>query len=87
MNPKNPTILFVSILAFALSCVSPASAAETASLSGTVRNIATGNALESARVEVPALNAKSEISRTSLWFTAESPSHRAARNNPVSYQS
>lgn len=55
MNPKTPTVLFVSLLAFALSCVSSASAAETASLSGTVRNVATGNALESARVEVPAL--------------------------------
>ena len=55
MNPRTPPSLFVPLLAFALSCVTSALAAETASLSGTVRNIATGNALESARVEVPAL--------------------------------
>ena len=53
MKPKSPiTLLFVA-LAFAMAPIYSVAAAETASLSGTVRNIATGNALESARVEVP----------------------------------
>ena len=55
MNLKFPIARLVSALAFAMAPIHSVAAAETASLSGTVRNIATGNALESARVEVPTL--------------------------------
>ena len=53
MKPKSPITLLFAALAFAMAPIYSVAAAETASLSGTVRNIATGNALESARVEVP----------------------------------
>ena len=55
MRSRNRPTTFFAQLTLAFALLHPASAAENASLSGTVRNVATGKPLEGALVELPAL--------------------------------
>jgi|GEM_PF-3355217 len=55
MRSRNRPTTFFAQLTLAFALLHPASAAENASLSGTVRNVATGKPLECALVELPAL--------------------------------
>jgi TonB-dependent receptor len=56
MRSRNSPATFFALLTLALAPLLPVTAADNASLSGTVHNIATGKPLEGALVELPSLN-------------------------------
>ena len=64
---------FCVCCALTLVCVSPAPAADDATLAGTVSNAATGNLLEGAKVEIPALQRSALVDNTGRYAFAGLP--------------
>jgi TonB-dependent receptor len=73
MPSRPPLATLVALLSLALAPFHALAAAENSSLSGTVRNIATGKPLEGARVEVPALNLSTLTDSTGRYVFGDLP--------------
>ena len=74
VSRRRPLPLFVLVVAFASGLVGPVlRAADSATLSGTVNNSATGNLLQGAKVEIPSLSAVALADHTGRYVLSELP--------------